>query len=80
MGKQSAHIGFGILKLSNRSHFLSLNFTARAQSGANNHKVFRSLGCLISHANKMGKTAEQVHNLDLNLQLVSALSSDMFEF
>ena len=49
--------------------------TARcAQSGANSHKVFRSLGCLVSHANKMGKTAEQVHNLDLNLQLVSALS------
>ena len=47
---------------------------ARAQPGANNHKVFRSLCCLVSHANKMGKTAEQVHNLDLNLQLVSALS------
>ena len=47
-------------------------------AGANSHKVFRSLGCLVSHANKMGKTAEQVHNLDLNLQLVSPLVNRYF--
>ena len=58
--------------------FTSSPGAVRAQPGANNHKVFRSLCCLVSHANKMGKTAEQVHNLDLNLQLVSPLVNRYF--